>query len=65
MANLKILTENSTLDQLADVNAPSPSDGDALVWDSGTSKWVPEAVSAGPGGGLEFGEALIISTVGV
>lgn len=51
MANLKILTENSTLDQLADVNAPSPNDGDALVWDSGTSRWVPEAVSGGTGGG--------------
>jgi hypothetical protein len=34
----------SDLDDLADVNAPSPSDGEALVWDSATSKWVPEAV---------------------
>jgi hypothetical protein len=28
------------LDDLTDVNAPSPSDGDALVWDSGASEWV-------------------------
>lgn len=31
----------ANLDDLADVNAPSPSDGDLLSFDSGTSKWVP------------------------
>lgn len=60
MANLKVLTENSTLDQLSDVNAPTPNDGDSLVWDSGTSKWVPEAVSGGPGGGLSQAQALAL-----
>lgn len=58
MANLKVLTENSTIDQLADVNAPTPNDGDSLTWDAGTSKWIPTAVSGGPGGGLTYEETL-------
>lgn len=40
-----------TLNSLANVNAPSPSDGDSLVWDAGTSKWIPSAVAGGGGGG--------------
>lgn len=35
----------ASLDNIADVNAPAPNDGDALVWDSGTSKWVPVAMA--------------------
>lgn len=34
------------LDDLDDVNAPSPADGDALVWDDATSKWVSGGVKA-------------------
>lgn len=30
----------AALDDLDDVNAPSPADGDALVWDDGASEWV-------------------------
>lgn len=30
----------SVLDDLEDVDAPSPDDGDALAWDAGSSKWV-------------------------
>lgn len=33
------------LDELLDVNAPSPSNNQALLWNSSTSKWVPGAVS--------------------
>ena len=33
------------LDDLTDVNAPSPTDNDALTWDDVTSKWIPEATS--------------------
>lgn len=29
------------LDDLVDVNAPTPSDGQVLTWDNGTSKWIP------------------------
>lgn len=35
----------STLDELTDVDTSGKSDGDALVWDSGTSTWVADAVS--------------------
>ena len=49
MANLKILTENSTLNQLDDVNAATPNDNDSLTWDTATGKWVPEPVSGGSG----------------
>ena len=31
-----------SLDNLSDVNAPTPSDNDALTWDAATSKWIPE-----------------------
>jgi hypothetical protein len=30
------------LDQITDVNAPSPADEQALTWDSGASAWVPK-----------------------
>jgi hypothetical protein len=33
------------LDDLTDVDAPSPADGEALVWDDGSSSWVPGAVA--------------------
>lgn len=35
------------LNDLKDINAGSPSDGQVLTWDSGTSKWINEAPSAG------------------
>jgi hypothetical protein len=39
------------LSQLADVNTvtPAPSNGQSLVWNSGTSKWVAGTVSGGAG----------------
>ena len=36
LANITI----DSLDDIADVNAPSPSDGQALVWNNSTSKWI-------------------------
>jgi len=44
VSGLRILRR---LRDLTDVNASSPSDGDALVYDTGTSKWVPGAVAGG------------------
>jgi predicted neuraminidase len=38
----------SDLADLGDVEVGTPSDGQALVWDAGTSKWVPGVVSGGP-----------------
>jgi hypothetical protein len=44
------------LDDLTDVNAPSPNDDDFLSWDAGTSKWIPVA---GGGGGAPTGAKYI------
>lgn len=41
--------KNKRLNGLDDVNAPSPSSGDALVWNAVAQKWVPGAVSGGGG----------------
>ena len=35
------------LDDLSDVNAPSPADGDVLTWDDYLSEWVAAAADAG------------------
>lgn len=39
------------LDDLTDVAATGPTDGQVLTWDSTALQWVPEAPSAGGGGG--------------
>lgn len=36
---------DATLDQLTDVSVPSPTNGQALVWDSGTSLWKAATVA--------------------
>jgi hypothetical protein len=35
------------LDDISDVNAPTPADGDALTWDNATGKWVNTALGGG------------------
>lgn len=40
----------NTLDDLTDVDAATPSDGDALIWDEGVAAWVPGAAAEGPPG---------------
>ena len=40
----------TTLNDLTDVNAASPTDNQALSWDSTTSKWIPQTISGGGGG---------------
>lgn len=45
----------ANLEDLADVNASSPSDGQVLTWDTGTSKWVPETPSGAVGDELTLG----------
>lgn len=42
------LISNITLNQLADVDSAGAIDGDALVWNAGTGRWVP-AVGSGTG----------------
>lgn len=41
------------LDDLTDVDAPSPTDGDALVWDDYLGLWVPGTVTGSGGGDLD------------
>lgn len=43
----------SILDDLTDVDAAAPSDGDVLTYDSGSGDWVPAAPSGGGGGGSD------------
>ncbi len=44
---------DAALDDLTDVNAPTPSDADSLKWDSATQTWIP-GKSAGALGFTEF-----------
>ncbi len=37
-----------TLDSIDDVDAPAPSDGDVLTYDSATSTWIPAATASAP-----------------
>lgn len=41
------------LDDLGDVNAPAPDDGDVLTWDDVAGEWVAEAPSGGTGTSIE------------
>lgn len=41
----------SALDDLTDVNAPTPTDGQSLTYDTATSKWISSTVSGGGSGG--------------
>lgn len=52
----KVYPSALALDDLSDVNAASPADGDALTWDAGTSEWVAAAVAAGSSN-LDGGQA--------
>jgi hypothetical protein len=52
------------LDSLTDVTAPSPTDGQALVWDAGTSKWINGTVSGG-GGASALDDLTDVTTTGV
>ena len=45
-----VLTTASVLDNLANVNAPNPNDGDNLVYDTDTETWIPIAGLVGPTG---------------
>lgn len=50
---VKLLDTNKSIDLLSDVDTSSaaPTNGQALVWDAGGSKWKPGTVSGGGGGG--------------
>ena len=48
-------TVSLALEDLDDVDAAAPTDGDALTWDSGTGKWVPAAPPSGTAWGAITG----------
>ena len=51
----------TTLGALTDVNAPSPTNGQALVYNTASSKWIPGAASGGGGGSAD--SATIIALI--
>lgn len=50
-----------TLDDISDVNAPTPTDGDVLTWDSTPGEWKPVAPS---GGSLALDDLTDVATSG-
>jgi len=46
-ASSGVVSGGAELNDLSDVNASSPSDGQVLTWDSGTSKWIASTPSSG------------------
>jgi len=50
----------TTLGALTDVNAPSPTDGQALVYNTASSKWIPGAASGGGGGSADSATILAL-----
>lgn len=49
LAELATAGGGGDLDDLGDVNAPTPSDGDVLTWDSTPGEWIAAAPGAGGG----------------
>lgn len=60
----QVLTEASNLNDLNNVNVPTPNDGDSLVYDSDTQTWIPVAVSGGGGGGTASDSFKTIAVAG-
>ena len=50
---VKLADENKSIDILSDVDTSTaaPTNGQALVWDAGATKWKPGTISGGGGGG--------------
>jgi hypothetical protein len=40
----------SVLNDIGDVDAPSPSNDQSLTWDAGSNAWVPQTITGGSGG---------------
>lgn len=56
---------NVDINQIRQINTtdPAPKDGDNLVWDSKTGKWIPGAGSGGSGGGTMWISATDPTTI--
>lgn len=48
--------DDLAFDDLADVNAPAPTNGQVPVWNSGTGRWVAGTVAGGGGGAQDVGD---------
>jgi hypothetical protein len=57
--NIKAAIEGQVLDNLADVNASTPTDGQALIYDQATDTWIPGSVASG---GIKVPTAYISGT---
>jgi hypothetical protein len=51
-------SSTAKLDDLPDVNAPAPTNGYVLGWDSATSKWTPRAPTAAASGSVDTDTSL-------
>jgi len=45
-----VVPHESALNNIGNVNAPSPTDDQALAWDAATSKWIAQTLGGGGGG---------------
>lgn len=54
ISDLASVATVGTLGSLSNVNASSPSNGQALTWDSGTSRWIASTISGGGGGLVRY-----------
>jgi len=52
-----VVPHESALNNLGDVNIPSPSDDDVLYWDNAASQWKCKQPSGGGGGGTKIQDA--------
>ena len=50
--------DTSKLDHIPDVNAPTPTNGQVLSWNSTTQRWVPAAPTVAPTGAVQHDDSL-------
>lgn len=60
--DIDVAPSNINLGDLGNVNAPTPSDNQALTWDSATSKWIPETIVGGVSSVLGRTGAVVAAT---
>ncbi len=56
-------TGTPALDDLTDVNAPTPADGDVLTWDDSAGEWIAAAPTGGGGGSTPVADSMTTGTV--
>jgi hypothetical protein len=56
------VTKTQRLGELTDVKADSPSNGQALAYQSSTATWIPQTISGGGGGGTGTVDTVVAGT---